>query len=555
MSEVAGALYRTGTVNVLQNSTTVTGVGTTWLTAIIAIAQGDLLTLDFKTWYEILAVGSDTGIILDRGFEGVDASAVNYAIFRSTSGTTSTRLAGQIAKQFNQKQLLLDEWQTWTTSENATEAITDSHNVSVQRMTLHSFEQRAEAAIDLADQSSASFVTINEDVDGLALTVASIQGDLDADKAASAASALLSQDWATKETEVDTGLESAKTYSLQSKDWATKATEVETGLESAKTYAEQAAQHLSDANIAKNAAESAMTSAEALLDSFDDSYLGPHASDPVLDNDGDALVDGMMYLNTTNNVLRFYNNSAWISPQESIVLSANTAATAASDAIDEKVLASQYANYPVNTLIPNVGEYSALHWKEQAAAIAGGAATDSVLFGGHEVVYFAPQSNTFTKAEVTAAISNSVKSPSDILAAIVTVDGTGSGLDADLLDGQEGSYYAPISSPSLIGTPTAPTADTATNTTQIATTAFVHTKVNELLGGAPDALNTLSELAAAINNDEDLGSTLTVAIAAKVEQTEFDARKIASDANQSSLESRILDLELDLNIKMWSFIV
>ena len=52
-------------------------------------------------------------------------------------------------------------------------------------------------------------------------------------------------------------------------------------------------------------------------------------------------------------------------------------------------------------------------------------------------------------------------------------DGSGSGLDADLLDGQHGSYYAPLASPALTGTPTAPTPATETNNTQIATTAFV----------------------------------------------------------------------------------
>jgi len=42
-------------------------------------------------------------------------------------------------------------------------------------------------------------------------------------------------------------------------------------------------------------------------------------------------------------------------------------------------------------------------------------------------------------------------SASDTLNTIKTVDGTGSGLDADLLDGQEGAYYAPIGSPTLTG--------------------------------------------------------------------------------------------------------
>lgn len=57
-----------------------------------------------------------------------------------------------------------------------------------------------------------------------------------------------------------------------------------------------------------------------------------------------------------------------------------------------------------------------------------------------------------------------------------------SNLNADLLDGQHGSYYAPLSSPTFTGTPAAPTASQGTNTTQIATTAFVQTAVSGLGG-------------------------------------------------------------------------
>lgn len=46
-------------------------------------------------------------------------------------------------------------------------------------------------------------------------------------------------------------------------------------------------------------------------------------------------------------------------------------------------------------------------------------------------------------------------------------------LNADLLDGQHGSYYAPIASPTFTGTPASPTAAVDANTTQIATTAYV----------------------------------------------------------------------------------
>jgi hypothetical protein len=51
--------------------------------------------------------------------------------------------------------------------------------------------------------------------------------------------------------------------------------------------------------------------------------------------------------------------------------------------------------------------------------------------------------------------------------------GSGTGSDADLLDGQHGSYYAPIASPALTGKPTAPTPPDGEYSTRIATTAFV----------------------------------------------------------------------------------
>ena len=141
-----------------------------------------------------------------------------------------------------------------------------------------------------------------------------------------------------------------------------------------------------------------------------------------------------------------------------------------------------------------------------------------------------------------------------------TNDGTGSGLDADKLDGQEGTYYqqastalttstsfggdvsgtynaiviaddshnhvisnvdglqdalnakAPLASPALTGTPSAPTAAADTSTTQIATTAFVQQELTALVDSAPNTLNTLNEIAAAINDDPNFNTTVTNAL-------------------------------------------
>lgn len=74
---------------------------------------------------------------------------------------------------------------------------------------------------------------------------------------------------------------------------------------------------------------------------------------------------------------------------------------------------------------------------------------------------------------------------------------------------------APKASPALTGTPTAPTAASNTNTTQIATTAYVQGEITDLIGGAPGALDTLNEIAEAINDDSSYASTITSALAGK----------------------------------------
>ncbi|EFO1737134.1 phage tail protein [Escherichia coli] len=74
---------------------------------------------------------------------------------------------------------------------------------------------------------------------------------------------------------------------------------------------------------------------------------------------------------------------------------------------------------------------------------------------------------------------------------------------------------APIESPSLTGTPTAPTAAQGTNSTQIANTAFVKAAITALINGAPGTLDTLKEIAAAINNDPNYSTTINNALALK----------------------------------------
>jgi len=74
---------------------------------------------------------------------------------------------------------------------------------------------------------------------------------------------------------------------------------------------------------------------------------------------------------------------------------------------------------------------------------------------------------------------------------------------------------ATLASPSLTGVPVAPTAASNTNTTQLATTAFVQTEITDLIGGAPGALDTLNELAASINDEASYAAGITTALGLK----------------------------------------
>ena len=92
---------------------------------------------------------------------------------------------------------------------------------------------------------------------------------------------------------------------------ATSATTATTKASEASTSATNAATSESNASTSATAAAASAAAAAASADNFDDTYLGAKASDPSVDNDGDALNAGDLYFNTTDNVLKYYDGSAW----------------------------------------------------------------------------------------------------------------------------------------------------------------------------------------------------------------------------------------------------
>ena len=177
-------------------------------------------------------------------------------------------------------------------------------------------------------------------------------------------------------------------------------------------------------------------------------------------------------------------------------------------------------------------------------SLSGNASTATALATGRTIALTGDVSGTSGSfdgtgnASITAAIAANIIVDADInagaaidwtklgISATVSsteigyVDGVTSAIqaqiDSKLATATASSTYAPLASPALTGVPTAPTAAVATNTTQIATTAFVKGELTELINAAPGTLDTLKELADALGNDVAFSSTVTASIATKL---------------------------------------
>ena len=92
------------------------------------------------------------------------------------------------------------------------------------------------------------------------------------------------------------------------------------------------------------AAATSATEAAASADAFDDIYLGSKSSDPSTDNDGDALAAGMLYFNTTNDILRVYSGSAW---QDAAISSTGVVTLTGTQTLTNKTLTAPKVNEDV----------------------------------------------------------------------------------------------------------------------------------------------------------------------------------------------------------------
>jgi len=202
-------------------------------------------------------------------------------------------------------------------------------NGAFEQGVVYDFGAITDPAVGPVTPTTSSIVTVADDIDSVVSVATNMAAVIGAEgsataAAASAAAALVSEDNAAdsetnaalSETNAATSETNAAASAVAAGLSEVAAQLAETNAETAEVNAELAevnAESARDAAItAQVAAEAALAATLAAYDSFDDRYLGAKASDPSVDNDGNALLGGTLYYNTTSAVMKLYTGSVWV---------------------------------------------------------------------------------------------------------------------------------------------------------------------------------------------------------------------------------------------------
>jgi hypothetical protein len=157
---------------------------------------------------------------------------------------------------------------------------------------------------------------------------------------------------------------------------------IETSATASANSATASANSATAAANSATAASNAQAAAEAALDTFDDRFIGTASSNPSVDNDGNALLDGSIFFDTTLNVMKVYDSggSQWLqlTPTSTNQANINTVAAAnsnistiASDLSGSNTIGTVATNISsVNTVASNIGTINTKATVEEATSLA-----------------------------------------------------------------------------------------------------------------------------------------------------------------------------------------
>jgi trimeric autotransporter adhesin len=108
---------------------------------------------------------------------------------------------------------------------------------------------------------------------------------------------------------------------------------------------------------------------------------------------------------------------------------------------------------------------------------------------------------------------------------------------------------ASIVSPDLSGNPTCVTQLNTDNSTRVANTAYVHTAIGDLVNGSAETLDTLAEIANAINDDVNFSTTMTNLIGTKLTTSTYTSETLTQDNRLTAIEAVDAIQTTNINLK------
>jgi hypothetical protein len=179
----------------------------------------------------------------------------------------------------------------------------------------------AGVAADAAAATAASTAAAASETAALASETAAAASEsaaLASETAAAASESAAATSASNAASSASSASSSASTATTKASEASASASAASTSASNAATSASNAASSASSAASSASSASASADAALAALDNFDDRYLGQKASDPSVDNDGNALVAGALYFNTTDNVMKVYEGSSWVAAYASL---------------------------------------------------------------------------------------------------------------------------------------------------------------------------------------------------------------------------------------------
>ena len=250
-----------------------------------------------------------------------ETNAATSATNAATSATTASTKAGEAASSASTA--ATSATAAATSATNAATSATNAASSATAAATAETNAETAETNAETAETNAASSATASASSASTASTQATNASNSASAAATSATNAGNSETAAaTSATNAASSqtaaASSASTASSSATTATTKAGEAATSATNSATSATNSSNSATSAGTAQTAAEAARDAALAAFDSFDDRYLGQKSSDPTVDNDGNALVAGTLYFNTTTDEMKVYEGSSWVAAYASL---------------------------------------------------------------------------------------------------------------------------------------------------------------------------------------------------------------------------------------------